>query len=146
MTSLDGKMRAEVTFGKHKSTSEFIVVYELCPHVLIGLKFLCDNYFQVDIQNETLKIRIRDQAEMTVPPYVGDRLGPPTNETAFVFQTDDGIQKPVVCSVVLEKNNGYVNEIVELAASELQDSLMKENLTKLIGTYRTDVFALSEHR
>ena len=42
--------------------------------MLIGLKFLCDKKCQVDIENETLKIRIRDQAEGTVPLYVGDRL------------------------------------------------------------------------
>ena len=72
---IDGKMLAEVTFGKHKSTVESIVVDELYPHVLIGLKFLCDNKCQVDIENETLKIRIRDQTETTVPRYV-DRLEP----------------------------------------------------------------------
>ena len=82
---IDGKMLAEVTFGKHKSTDEFIVVDELYPHVLIGLKFLCDNKCQVDIENETLKIRIRDQAETTVPLYVGDRLEPPTDERARVL-------------------------------------------------------------
>ena len=48
---IDGKMLAEVTFGKHNSTDEFIVVDELYPHVLIGLKFLCDNECQVDIEN-----------------------------------------------------------------------------------------------
>ena len=70
---IDGKMIAEVTFGNHKSTDEFFVVDELYPHVLIGLKFLCDNKCQVDIENESLKIRKRDQAETTVPLYVGDR-------------------------------------------------------------------------
>ena len=62
---IDGKMLAEVTFGKHKSTDEFFVVDELYPHVLIGFKFLCDNKCQVDMENETLKSRIRDQAETT---------------------------------------------------------------------------------
>ena len=78
LMNIDGKMLAEVTFGKHKSTYEFIVVDELYPHVLIGLKFLCDNKCQVDIEDETLKIRIRYQAETTVSLYVGDRLEPPT--------------------------------------------------------------------
>ena len=78
---IDGKMIAEVNFGKHKKTDEFIVVDELYPHVLIGLKFLCDNKCQVDIENETLKIRVRDQAETTVPLYL-DRLEPPTDERA----------------------------------------------------------------
>ena len=50
---IDGKMLAEVTFGKHKSTDEFIVVDELYPHVLIGLKFPCDNKCQFDIGHET---------------------------------------------------------------------------------------------
>ena len=77
---IDGKMLAEVTFGNHKSTDEFIVVDELYRHVLLGLKFLCDNKCQVEIENETLKIRIRDQAETTIPLYVGDRLEPPIDE------------------------------------------------------------------
>ena len=79
---IDGKMLAEVTFGKHKSTDEFIVVDELFTHVLIGLQFLCDNKCQVDIEIETIKIRIGDQAETTVPLYVGDRLEPPTDKRA----------------------------------------------------------------
>ena len=34
---IDEKRIAEVTFGKHKSTDEFIVVDELYPDVLVGL-------------------------------------------------------------------------------------------------------------
>ena len=71
---IDGKMIAEVAFGKHGSTNELIVVDKLYPHVLIGLKFLCDTKCRVDIENETLKIRIRDQAKTTVRLYVGDSL------------------------------------------------------------------------
>ena len=67
VTPTDVKMLAEVTFGKQKSTDEFIVVDELYPHVLIGHKFLCDNKCQIDIENETLEIRIGDQADTTVP-------------------------------------------------------------------------------
>ena len=65
--AIDGQMIAEVTIGKHKKTDEIIVSDELYPHVLIGLKFLCDNRCQVEIENETLKIRIRDQPKTTVP-------------------------------------------------------------------------------
>ena len=137
-------MLAEVTFGKHKSTDEFIVVDELYPHVLIGLNFLCDNKCQVDIESETLKVRIRDQAETTVPLYVGDRLEPPTDERVCVLQTEDEIEEPVVSNEVLEKNDEDVNKIVELAASDLQDSQIKEKLSSLIGIYR-DVFALAKN-
>ena len=135
---IDGKMLAEVTFGKHKSTDEFIVVDELYPHVLIGLKFLCDKKCQVDIENETLKFRIRDQAETTIPLYVEDRLEPPTDEKACVLQTEDENEEPVVSNEVLEKNDEDINEIVELAASDLQDSQLKEKLSSLIGIYRDD--------
>ena len=140
---IDGKMLAEVTFGKHKSTDEFFVVDDLYPHVLIGLKILCDNKCQVDIENETLKIRKRDQAETTVPLYVGDRLEPPTDERACVLQTEDEIEEPVVSNELLDKNDEDVNEIVELAASDLQDSQINEKLSSLIGIYR-DVFALAK--
>ena len=141
---IDGKMLAEVTFEKHKSTDDFIVVDELYPHVLIGLKFLCDNKCQVDIENETLKIRIRDQTETTVPLYVGDRLEPPTEESVCVLQTADEIKEPVVSNELVEKNDEDVNEIVELAASDLQDSQIKEKLSSLIGVYR-NVFALAKN-
>ena len=93
---IDGKMLAEVKFGNHKSTDEFIVLNELYPHVLIDLKFLCDNRCQVDIEIETLKIKIGDQAETTVPLYVGDRLEPPTDDRACVLQTEEEIEDPVV--------------------------------------------------
>ena len=64
---IDGRMTAEVTFGEQNSTDEFNVLVELYPHVLIGLKILCDKKCQVDIENEAPKIRIRDQVEVTVP-------------------------------------------------------------------------------
>ena len=123
---IDRKMLAEVTFGKHKRIDELIVVVELYPLVFIGLKFLCDNKCQVDIENETLKIRIRDQAETTVPLYVGDRLEPPTNERACVLQAEAEIEETVVPNEVLEKKDEDMNEIVELAASDLQDSKIKK--------------------
>ena len=141
--TIDGEMLAEVMFGKHKSTDEFIVVDVLYPHVLIGLEFLRDNKFQVDIENDTNKIRIRDQAETTVPLYVGDRLEPPTDKRASVLQIKDEIEEPDDSNEVLEKNDEDVNEIVELAASDLQDSQIKEKLSSLIGIYR-DVFALAK--
>ena len=44
---------------------------------------------------------------------------------------------------MLEKNDEDVDEIFELAASDLQDSQIKEKLSRLIGIYR-DVFALTK--
>ena len=140
---IDGNMLTEVTFGKHKSTDEFLVVDELYPHVLIGLKFLCDNKCQVDIENETLKIRIRDQTETTVPLYVGDRLKPWTDERVCVLETEDENEEPDVSNEVLEKNDEDVNEIVELAALDLQDNQIKDKLSSLISIYR-NVFALAK--
>ena len=140
---IGGKMLAEVTFGNHKSTDEFIVVDEHYPHGLIGLKFLCDNKCQVDNENETLKIRVRNPAETIVSLYVGDRLEPLTNEKACVLQTEDEIEEPVVFNEVLEENDKDVNEIDELAVSVLQDSPVKKKMSSLIGVYR-DVFALAK--
>ena len=40
---IDGRTITQVRFGKHESTDEFTVVEDLNPHVLFGLKFLCDN-------------------------------------------------------------------------------------------------------
>ena len=111
--------------------------------MLIGLEFLCDNKCQVDIENETLKFRIRDQAETTVPLYVGDHLEPPINEGACVLQTEDEIEELFVSNEVSEKDDEDVNEIVELVASDLQDGPIKERLSSLISIYR-DVFALAK--
>ena len=74
----------------------------------------------------------RERTETTVPLYVGDRLEPPTNEGACVLQNEDEVEEPVVSKEVLEKNEEDVNEIVELAASDLQDSQIKEKLSSLI--------------
>ena len=104
--------------------------------MLIGLKILCDNRCQVDIEQETLKISLRDQAETTVPLYVGELLEPPTDERSCVLQTEVEIEKLVVSDEVLEKNDQDVNEIVELAASDLKNSQIKEKLSSLIGNYR----------
>ena len=62
--------------------------------------------------------------------------------TCFL-QTKDEIEEPGVPTEVLNKNNGDVNEIVELAASDLQDSQIKEKFCNLIGTYR-NFFALAK--
>ena len=140
---INGKILAKVTFRKQKSTDQLFVVDELYPHVFIGLDLLCDNKCQVDIESETLKSRIKDQAGTTVPLYVLDRLKPPTDERACVLQTEDEIEEPVVSNEALEENDESVNEIVELAASDLQDSQIKEKLSSLIGIYR-DVFALAK--
>ena len=86
---------------------------------------------------------MRDQAERTVPLYVGDRLEPLTDARVCVLQTEGEIEEPAVLNKVLEKIYGDVNEIVELAASDLQDSQTKEKLINLISTYR-NVFALAK--
>ena len=53
------------------------------------------------------------------------------------------MEEPAASNEVFEKNDGVVNEIVEVAALDLQDSVIKEKLSNLIGTYR-DVFALAK--
>ena len=141
VTPFDGKTIAKVTFGKQKVWMIFIVVNELYPHVLIGPKFLCNNKCQVDIENDTLNFRIRDQAETTIPLYVGDRLDPPTDKKAFDLQTEDAIEEPVVPNEVLEKDSGDVNEIIELAASDLQDSQIEKKLSNLITTLFAPAFS-----
>ena len=88
---------------------------------------------------KTKLIIIGDQTETTVPLYVE----PLTDERACVLRTEDQIEEPVVLNEVLEKNNGCVNEIVELTASDLQDSQIEEKRSNFIGT-NIDVFALTK--
>ena len=63
-------------------------------------------------------------------------MKPLTDEKACVLQTDHEIEDPDVSNQIIEKDNGDVSEIVELAASDLQDSQLKGKLSNLIGTYR----------
>ena len=70
-------------------------------------------------------------------------MEPPTDERACVLQTENEIEEPVVSNEVLEKNDEDVNEIVELAASDLPDSPITEKLSSLIGIYR-NVFAMAK--
>ena len=93
---IDAKLIAKVTFEKHKKTDEFIVIDQLYPHVLIGLKFRCDSECQVDIENKTLKMRLRDQTVTNIPLHVGDPLEPLTDESACVLQTEAKIEEPFV--------------------------------------------------
>ena len=51
--------------------------------------------------------------------------------------------EPDYSNEVLEETDGDVNQIVELAASDLQDSQIKEKLSSLISICR-DVFALTK--
>ena len=122
---VDGEMIAGVTFEK-QSTNEFVAVDELFPDVMIGLKILCDKKCQVNIENETLTIRKRDQAGTTVPLYEGDRLEPLTDKRACVLQAEAKIEIPDVSRGVLSKNYEDVEKNVELAASELQASKTKK--------------------
>ena len=133
---IDGNMLAEVTFGKHKSTDELIVVDELYPHVLIGVKILCDNKCQFVIEDETLKIRKRDQTETTVPLYVGDRLEPPTDQRAWSSKPKTKLKNQLSLTKNYRKTTKIcVKEIVELVASDLQESQIKEKLSSLIGIF-----------
>ena len=61
---------------------------DLYPHVMIGLKLLWDNECQVDIENETPKITIKDQAEAAVRSDVGNSLDRSTNERICALQIE----------------------------------------------------------
>ena len=71
---------------------------------------------------------------------------PPTDRRAFVLQTEDNIEQPDVSNEVLEKYTGHVNEVVELAASDLQDSQIKEELSNLIGAHKRSSWNRGRHR
>ena len=67
----------------------------------------------------------------------------PTNKRACVFQilqTEAESEEPAVPNEVLEKNSGEVEEIVYLAASNLQDSKVKK--AEYFVWPNRDVFAL----
>ena len=49
---IDGIMRADVKIGPHATSDEFIVVDQLYPQLLIGLKFMTENGCQMDLASK----------------------------------------------------------------------------------------------
>ena len=138
---IDGIMRADVKIGPHATSDEFIVVDQLYPQLLFGLKFMTENGCQMDLASKQFLIRVSDSKTTAVGVHIGDRYEHPPDE-AYVIQTAKIPKNPENDDLNAEAEND-VDERMQLAASELQDAEIKQNLRELVKQYR-DVFALAK--
>ena len=139
---IDGIMRADVKIGPHATSDEFIVVDQLYPQLLIGLKFMTENGCQMDLDSKQFLIRFSDSKTNAVGVHIGDRYENPLDDQAYVIQTVKNTKNPENDDLNAEVEND-VDEILQLAASELQNAEVKQKLRELVKQYR-DVFALAK--
>ena len=139
---IDGIMRADVKIGPHATSDEFIVVDQLYPQLLIGLKFMTENGCQMDLASKQFLIRISDSKATAVGVHIGDRYEHPPDDQAYVIQNVKIPENPQNDDLNAEIEND-VDEIMQLAASDLQDAEIKQKLRELVTEYR-DVFALAK--
>ena len=139
---IDGIMRADVKIGPHATSDEFIVVDQLYPQLLIGLKFMTENGCQMDLASKQFLIRVSDSKTTAVGVNIGDRYQHPLDDQAYVIQTVKIPENPENDDLNAEIEND-VDEIMQLAASEPQNSEMKQKLRELVKQYR-NVFALAK--
>ena len=139
---IDGTMRADVKLGPYATSDEFIVVDQLYPQLLIGLKFMTENGCQMDLASKQFLIRVSDSKTTAVGVHIGDRYEHPPDDQAYVIQTVKIPENPKNYELNAEVEND-VHEIMQLAASELQKAEIKQKLRELVKQYR-DVFALAK--
>ena len=139
---IDGIMRADVKIGPHATSDEFIVVDQLYPQLLIGLKFMTENGCQMDLGRKKFLIKISDSKTIAVGVHIGDRYEHPPDDQAYVIQTVKNTENPENDDLNAEIEND-VDEIMQLAASELQNAETKQKLIELVKQYR-HVFALAK--
>ena len=139
---IDGVMRADVKIGPHATSDVFIVVDQLYPQLLVGLKFMTENGCQMDLASKQCLIRVSDSKTTAVGVNISDRYEHPPDDQACVIQTVKDTENPENDDLNAEVEND-VDEIMQLAASELQNAEMKQKLRELVKQYR-DVFALAK--
>ena len=139
---IDGIMRADLKIGPHATSDEFIVVDQLYHQLLIGLKFMTENGCQMDLASKQLLIRVSDSKTTAVGVHIGDRYEHPPDDQAYVIQTVKIPENPENDDLNAEIEND-VDEIMQLAASELQNAEIKQKLRELVKQYR-DIFALAK--
>ena len=84
---IDGIMRADVKIGPHATSDDFIVVDQLYPQLLIGLKFMTENGCQMDLASKQFLIRVSDSKTTAVGVHIGDRYEHLPDDQVYVIQT-----------------------------------------------------------
>ena len=139
MIPIDGIMRADVKRGPHATSDEIIVVDQLYPQLLIGLKFMTENGCQMDLASKQFLIRVSDSKTTAVGGHIGDRYEHPPDDQFYVIQTVKNTENDDLNAEIEDD----VDVIMQLAASELQNPEIKQKLREIVKQYR-DVFALAK--
>ena len=139
---IDGVMRADVRIGPHATSDEFIVVDQLYSQLLIGLKFMTENGCQMRLAGKKFLIKVSDSKTTAVGVHIGDRYEHPPDNQAYVIQTVK-IPENLENDDLNAETENDVDEIMQIAASELQNTEIIQRLRELVKQYR-DVFALAK--
>ena len=136
-----GIIKAEVKIGTLVAPNELVVVEDLHPEILVGLKFLMENQCTADMVEGKLTIPKDDGSIVKVPMQILGGLILPPEDDAFVFETVPGPDTVSAASETNEKLEQDVDEILNLATPGLENYKIKEKLRVLIRNFR-DVFSL----
>ena len=136
-----GIVRAEVKIGICIASNEFVVVEDLYPEIITGLKFMIQNQCTTDLVEQKLTIPKDDGFIIKVPMQVSSDHVPPPEDDAFVCETVPGPDTVSATSKINKKLEQEVDEILDLATPGLKNTEIKEKLRNLIRDYR-DVFSL----
>ena len=82
--------KAEVKIGTCVASDEFVVVEDLYPEIMIGLKFMMENQCSTDLVEQKLTIPKDDGFIIKVPMQVLSGHVPPPEDDAFVCETTPG--------------------------------------------------------
>ena len=124
---IDGIMRANVKIGPHVTSDEFIVVDQLYPQLLIGLKFMTENGCQLYLASTQFLIRMSDSKTTAIGAHIADLYGRLPDDQAYVIQTAKFTENPQNNYLIAEIETD-VDEIMQLAVSELQNAEIKQKL------------------
>ena len=126
---IDGIMRADVKIGPHTTWDEFILVDQLYPQLLVGLKYMTENGCQMVLASKQFPIRVSDSKTIAVGVHIGDRYEHPPDDQAYVIQTVKITGNLENDDLNAEIEND-VDEIMQLAASELNNIRKKTDQNK----------------
>ena len=138
---IDGIMHADEKIGPLATSDEIIIVDQLYPQLLIGLKCMTENGCPMDLASKQLLIRVSDSKTNAVGVHIGDRYEHPPDDQAYVIQTVKITENLENDDLNAEIEND-VDEIMQLAASEVQNAEIKQKLREIVKQYR-DGFALA---
>ena len=106
-----GIVKAEVKIGTCVASDKFVVVEDLYPEIMIGLKFMMENQCSTDLVEQNLTIPKDDGFIIKVPMQVLSGHVSSPEDDAFVCETVPGPDTVSAASEINEKLEQEVDEI-----------------------------------